>query len=135
VTLSETDAAVSAAFGVDRTASEVLKTTTVVAFAEPKLRGLFGFLRVKEENQPAVDVATLAAPESETAQIFDDNLETALAAAPENQAVITEAVPEAVEKPRRGLFGLLAGAGASDKAAPAELVVQTASLGAVIAPR
>jgi len=134
-TLSETDAAVSAAFGVDTTASVALKTTTVVAFAEPKLRGLFGFLRAKEENQPAVDVATLAAPERATAQILDDNVETALAAAPENQAVITEAVPEAVEKPRRGLFGLLAGARASDKAAPAEPVVQTASLGAVIAPR
>ena len=134
-TLSETDAAVSAALGVDATASEAVDTMTVAALAEPKPRGLFGFLRGKEENQPAVDVGTLTAPESATAPILDDTVETALAVAPEKQAVITETVPEAVEKPRRGLFGLLAGARASDKSAPAEPVVQTVSLGGVIAPR
>lgn len=130
VEISQTDAAVSAALGLsDDVASDTTLTTASVELpkieAASKPRGIFGFLRAKEATQSVVPVAAL------TAVAVDDIplVET------EKQIALTEAVPVVEPKPRRGLFGLLAGARANEKAEDDVPVVRNASLGAAIPPR
>ena len=113
-----TDDAVSAAL------SDVeAQVTTPAAPAAPvrEKRGLFGLLKAKEAPQSAPASATQLAEAP------------ALAVEPEKVAAVTEAVPEPQAKPRKGLFGLLAGARAKNDATRApEATVRTASLGPAV---
>lgn len=119
---SSTDAAITAAL------SEVSAEQVAAAPpAAPRRRGLLGFMRGKDAPQPALEVEqlTAAAPQGE--------VEQALPVEAEKTAAVIENAPAAVAKPRKGLFGLLAGARAKDKdqAADEAATVRTASLGPV----
>jgi len=120
VTDVQTDAAVSAA-------------PAIAAPQTPERRGLFGFLRAKEAQQPTAPVAQIAAaPRAEVAL----PLEQTIAVEPEKVAAVTQPVPEATSQPRRGLFGLLAGARAKEKEQTSDAVqVRTAALTPTLKPR
>lgn len=90
--------------------------------AQPQKRGLFGFMRAKEAAQPAVPVEQIVAPPA---------LAQTVAVEPAKLAAVTVTAPTAVAKPRKGLFGMLAGARAKDIDANQSAQVRTASLGPV----
>ncbi len=120
-TPSATDTAVGAALAEAQTELAPVADTPAPALApEPQKRGLFGFMRAKETTQPATPVAEIVA---------DAPIEAAVAVEPAKLDAITNDVPAAVEKPRKGLFGMLAGARAKDQSAAQEPQVRTASLG------
>ena len=113
---------------------EVTTATSVVAQppAQPARRGLFGFFRAKEAVQPAVAIAAI---EADPAQ---ETVKAAVSVEPEKLAAVTQTAPAAVQKPRRGLFGLLSGARAKaketpDQTTPETINVRTAALGPVVA--
>jgi hypothetical protein len=128
---SSTDAAVNAALGsVTAPTNDLAPAVTDVApVIAPKKRGLFGFLRAKDEGQTLNAVASQ--PTSATAPAKVETIEAALAVEPEQRAVLTDAAPVGEEKPRRGLFGLLAGARAKVSTITSDTNVRTASIGPV----
>lgn len=138
---AQTDAAVGAALGVatgempkNQDVSLVAQPVVTTPVATPKRRGLFGFMRAKEAAQPTVAVAPIVAAAPQ------ETIEASVAVEPEKLAEITQTAPAAVQKPRRGLFGLLSGARAKAKdtpaqSAPEEVNVRTAALGPVVAPK
>jgi hypothetical protein len=80
-------------------------------------------MRAKETVVPVVALAPQVAPESVV------TVETTKVVA------LTNSAPAAQAKPRKGLFGLLAGARAKEQGSAQETNVQTASLGPVVAPK
>ena len=114
---SATDGAVSAAL------SDAGALTPAPTPA-PQKRGLFGLLRAKEDTQPAVAVQERVANAS-TAEAASLTVE------PKKVAAVIEDAPDAQAKPRKGLFGLLAGARAKERDVAEEPTVRTASLGPV----
>ncbi len=129
---TSTNATVSAALGgVTAPTNDLASQVAVVApVAEPKKSGLFGFLRAKDEGQTLnPDTPQLA---SAPALAAVEPIEATLAVEPEKRAVLTAALPVSEEKPRRGLFGLLAGARAKENTLNSDTNVRTASIGPVI---
>ncbi|MEM9579513.1 MAG: hypothetical protein AAF891_02420 [Pseudomonadota bacterium] len=121
---SEADVAVQAALaeeGVlatpDTESGEATPAQAIAVAEQPKRRGLFGLLR---GSQPAAtDAAVASAADPATEKTNDAPAVGDLATA--------EAAP-AEPRPRKGLFGLLAGARAKSNDAADEAPVQTASL-------
>lgn len=127
--MAETDAAVAVAL---EQAAPLVQTAETEAEAPAPRRGLFGFLR-KSDTPEAAGVQT-ASLESSAAAAASVPMEAALAAPePQKLAEVTESAPAAEARPRRGLFGLLSGARAADKAQDIGdgAQVRTASLGPV----
>lgn len=117
--LEGTDGAVSAALSSEVAAAPVPST---------EKRGLFGFLRAKEDVQAAVPVQEIVTVEPTQVAAGEAIVENAKVEA------VTASAPTAQAKPRKGLFGLLAGARAKEQSLTDEPDVQTASLGPVTAP-
>lgn len=128
----ETDTAVSAALGSAALAATPNTRAAAVAVAPaPQKRGLFGWGRAKTAAPPAApSVPTpTASPIVEVTPAAPVETSIAQTPAPSPAAPVVEA------KPRRGLFGRLAGARAKDQAASGGATVRTASLGPAAAPK
>jgi len=116
---------------VDKLSSVDLAEDTPIVSALPdpaqqvRTRGLFsGLFRRDAAPEPVTDVQTDAA------------VSAAIAVEPEKVAAVTQPVPEATSQPRRGLFGLLAGARAKEKEQTSDAVqVRTAALTPTLKPR
>jgi hypothetical protein len=144
--IAQTDAAVSEALGVATPAvapavanvaasAEAPQVAAAVAqpvqAVEPERRGLFGFMRAKEAPQPAQSVGQIVA---DAPSVAAASIEQAVAVEPEKVVQVTQAAPEATAQPRRGLFGLLAGARAKEQSDD-EIKARTAALTPTIAPK